>query len=348
MSQILLKMRRLVSVFILFCIFEIAHGQESFSPAEDELQLIFWNVENLFDTEDDSLKNDEEFLPYSMRAWNREKYQKKLFSIYKTLVAAGHWKLPEVIALAEIENEKVLQDLIEQTPLLRSGYQIIHQESEDSRGIDLAVLYRADRIQVVDTSFIRLNFPGDTYRKTRDILYLKLQVTEEHHFHLFVNHWPSRYGGGKASEQGRNYAASVVKAQIDSILADNMRASIIVTGDFNDTPDDPSLKILAGDSTLSIISNQDFAGTHKFQGIWSHFDQMWVSKSLLQNNTFYVKDRKAKIFHPDWLLESDKAFGGVKPNRTYEGFRYHGGYSDHLPVFLELKIKPAVLAEKEN
>lgn len=341
-------MRRTSIVLIFFSIFKFAHAQESATPIEDEIQIIFWNVENLFDTEDDSLKNDEEFLPYSMRGWNRDRYQKKLFSIYKTLVAAGQWKLPEVIALAEIENEKVLQDLIERTPLIRSGYKIIHQESEDRRGIDLAVLYKPDRLQVIDTNFIKLNFPDDPYRKTRDIIYLKARVTEEHDFHLFVNHWPSRYGGGKASEQGRNYAASVVKSQIDAILVDAPEASIIVTGDFNDTPEDQSLRILASDSILHIISDLDFSGTHKFQGLWSHFDHVWVSKSLMQSNTFYVKNRKAEVFHPDWLLETDKAFGGVKPNRTYAGFRYQGGYSDHLPVFLELKVKPGILAEKEN
>jgi endonuclease/exonuclease/phosphatase family metal-dependent hydrolase len=341
-------MKRIGAVLIFFSIFETVYAQEPLSTAEDEIQIIFWNVENLFDTEDDSLKNDEEFLPYSMRGWNRERYQKKLFSLYKTLVAAGQWKLPEIIALAEVENEKVLQDLIEKTPLFRAGYQIIHQESEDRRGIDLAVLYRPERLQMIDTNFIRLNFPDDPYRKTRDILYLKAQATEEHDFHLFVNHWPSRYGGGKASEKGRIYAASVVKAQVDSLLTDDSNASIIVTGDFNDTPDDLSLNILAGNATLHIISHQDFAGTHKFQGLWNHFDQVWVSNYVLQSMTLYAKDRKAEVFHPDWLLETDKAFGGVKPNRTYEGFRYHGGYSDHLPVFIELKMKPTILSEKED
>lgn len=342
-------MKRVGILLLFFFVFEVIYAQKPLIPADDEIQIVFWNVENLFDIEDDSLKNDEEFLPYSMRGWNRVRYQRKLFSLYKTLVAAGQWKLPEVIALAEIENEKVLQDLIEQTPLLRAGYKIIHQDSEDRRGIDLAVLYRPERIQIMDTSFIHLNFPDDPYRKSRDILYLKAQATEEHDFHLFVNHWPSRYGGGKASEQGRNFAASVVKSQIDSLLSDRPDASIIVTGDFNDTPEDASLKTLVGsDTSLLIISNQSFAGTHKFQGIWSHFDQVWISKSLRRSETFYVKNDKAEVFHPDWLLETDKAFGGVKPNRTYEGYRYHGGYSDHLPVYLSLKIKPGVLAEKEN
>ncbi|MEK6479288.1 endonuclease/exonuclease/phosphatase family protein [Catalinimonas sp. 4WD22] len=342
-------MKHIILGLIFISVFSLAYAQEDRNIPSDEIKLLFWNVENLFDTYDDSLKNDEEFLPYGIRGWNIERYQQKLFHLYKTFIAAGQWKFPEIIALAEIENEKVLKDLLEQTPLLRAGYEIVHQESEDRRGIDLAVLYRPEKVHLLDTNFIRLTFPGDGFRKTRDIIYLKAQVRENSAFHLFVNHWPSRYGGGKASEERRIYAASVVSEHVDQLLDQDQNSAIIVTGDFNDTPADKSLQVLAGkDSSLMIISDKTFAGTHKHQGLWNHFDHMWVSKALLMSSNFYAKEHIAEIFHPDWLLEKDKTYGGVKPNRTYEGYRYHGGFSDHLPLMLTLKIKPRILAEKDN
>lgn len=341
-------MKHIILGLILFSIVSVSYAQEDRNVPPDEVQLLFWNVENLFDTYDDSLKNDEEFLPYGIRGWDRERYQQKLFHLYKTFIAAGQWKFPEIIALAEIENERVIKDLLEQTPLLRAGYEIVHQESEDRRGIDLAVLYRPEKVHLLDTNFIRLTFPDDEFRKTRDIIYLKAQVREKSEFHLFVNHWPSRYGGGKTSEERRIYAASIVREHVDQIIAKEVNASIIVTGDFNDTPADKSLQVLAGkDSSLMIISDNSFAGTHKHQGLWNHFDHMWVSRSLFSNEKIHVSNQRAEVFHPDFLLENDKTYGGVKPNRTYEGYRYHGGFSDHLPVYISLKTGLKTLADKD-
>ncbi|MFP4092949.1 MAG: endonuclease/exonuclease/phosphatase family protein [Cyclobacteriaceae bacterium] len=315
-------------------------AQDAAPVARQGAQIVFWNVENLFDTQDDSLTNDDEYVPYSMRAWKRDRYQKKLHHLYKTIVGLGGWELPEIICLAEVENRKVLEDLLSETPLLRHAYQIVHQDSPDRRGIDLAVLYRSKEVKLLDTAFIALNFPGEAWRKSRDILYLKVQPEGMDTVHLFVNHWPSRYGGAQASAANRMYAARLVHQKVSALFEQDPEAHVVVTGDFNDEPADESLKTLAPDDHfLKNISQQDFLGTHKHQGKWSHFDHMWVSASLLDSKgeaSTIVQNGRAFIFHPEWLLEKDKSFGGVKPYRTYAGFRYLGGFSDHLPIFLEL------------
>ncbi|WKN31980.1 endonuclease/exonuclease/phosphatase family protein [Porifericola rhodea] len=335
---------------LLLCLFASLTGwSQQEGRGEEETKIVFWNVENLFDTKDDTLTRDEEFLPYGIRGWSNERYQQKLFAIYKTLVATGGWELPDLIALAEVENNEVLKDLIERTPLLRGGYQIIHQESEDRRGIDLAILYRASQIEVSDTSFIRLSFPQDPNRKSRDIIHIKANANHSQNFHLFTNHWPSRYGGGKASEGRRIHAAKVLRMYADSILVAEPEAAIIFTGDFNDTPADPSLQHLTnGPNGFEVISLKSFEGTHKHQGLWSHFDHVWVNKNLRPVNGPNMLYAEADIFHPDWLLEEDRTYGGYKPKRTYVGYRYHGGFSDHLPLIIKLKTTASVLAGKEN
>ncbi len=305
--------------------------------------IAFYNVENLFDIEDDSLTNDDEYVPYSMRAWNYSRYEQKLFNIYKTLVGVGGWQAPDLIAFAEVENRKVLEDLLEKTPLYRADYQIIHQNSEDRRGIDLAVLYRPSVLTITDTSFIRIRFPESPQSRTRDILHLKAVKADHSTFHLFVNHWPSRYGGGRSSENKRVYVAGVLKNALDELYVQDSLVNCIVVGDFNDIPEDESLKKLATSNVnLKLVSTHTFQGTHKHQGIWSHFDQIWVSASMMRG----VNAPRGMIFHPEWLLKSDKAYGGLKPRRTYEGFRYQGGFSDHLPVYLEISSGPQLAEEK--
>jgi len=324
--------------FISFCSVAQSHYND------DRVKVLFWNVENLFDTEDDSLTNDDEFVPYSMRGWNYERYEQKLFSIYKTIVAVGGWQVPDVVALAEVENHRVLEDLLEKTPLFRAGYNIIHRDSEDRRGIDLAVLYRPSVLTVTDTSFLNIRFPERPQSRTRDILHLKFKMEKETSFDLFVNHWPSRYGGGRSSEDKRIYVAEVLKTTLNNIYTQDSLVNCVVLGDFNDLPEDASLlNLVTAKPRLKLLTADSFQGTHKHQGVWSHFDQIWVSESLMHEGKLSVAS--SSIFHPEWILKHDKSFGGLKPRRTYEGYRYQGGFSDHLPVYLELS-KNLQLANK--
>ena len=302
---------------------------------QEEITFMFYNVENLFDVRDDSLTIDEAFLPFGDRHWTYSRFRHKLNCLYKVIAEVGEWQPPAVIALAEVENRYVLEALLQETPLHRYGYEIIHQESPDARGIDVALLYRPDLFGVIDQEFIPVNLP--TRRTTRDILFIKGQLPGQDTVHLYVNHWPSRYNGTKVSEASRMAAAVTLQSHIQSIVTEDPDAKILVTGDFNDTPEDASILALLGASPLQNLSHYVFEGTHKHQGEWGILNQWMASASWQEENTAWmIQDKRGKVFHPDWLLEEDETNLGYRPNRTYVGFKYHGGFSDHLPIYLTL------------
>lgn len=302
---------------------------------------MFYNVENLFDTHDDSLTRDHAFLPSGDRHWTYGRFLEKLNRTYKVIAGVGEWQPPAVIGLAEVENRFVLEALLRETPLHRFGYEIIHRESPDARGIDVALLFRPKLITVLEQDFIQVNLPNE--RKTRDILYIKASLPGQDTIHLYVNHWPSRYSGTKVSEASRATAASVLINHAQSILSVNPKAKILITGDFNDSPEDASMLSLTDQLPVENISRYTFEGTHKHQGEWSVLDQWLATRNWLSNKTdWYISDGSGKVFHPEWLLEDDEAHLGYKPLRTYVGFKYRGGFSDHLPVYIDLKSRSTV------
>jgi hypothetical protein len=313
---------------------------------------MFYNVENLFDTVDDSLVNDEEFLPEGTRHWDKEKYYAKLTRIYRVIISCGEWDPPAIIGLCEVENRAVLEDLVQHTPLKKFNYRIVHFDSPDLRGIDVAMLYRYPHF-IPDTAYpIPVAFPFDPDSKTRDILYVKGFVDGLASIHLFINHWPSRYGGYEVTQPKRNHAAITLRKAIDSILIHETGARILAMGDFNDGPFDESLveyleaaPDTSGQNPERLLNltapfaASTLSGTLKYREGWNVFDQLVASANLLnrQNSLFITEDR-ARIHSPEFLLEEDEAYLGVKPFRTYAGMRYLGGFSDHLPVFLDLKL----------
>jgi predicted extracellular nuclease len=317
------------------------------------LRVMFYNVENLFDIEDDPLVNDEEFTPSSEKEWNQVKYQEKLSRIAWVIGAAGKDTLPPLVGLAEIENRGTLVDLLNTSPLAGQDYKIIHQESPDLRGIDVALLYRANFFTPLSTNFIRLSFPSDTALRSRDILFCKGVLVTGDTLCLFVNHWPSRSSGEVESRPLRMVAALAVKERIDSIRATDPGAKIIVMGDFNDEPQD--LSVISGlqaqlafgniqptglyDLTISL--KDDFpGGTYKYKGTWNLLDHIVVSGTLMDTTrNLYVKSSDIHAFAISRILEEDKQNLGEQPFRTYWGNNYHGGYSDHLPVYLDLHYK---------
>lgn len=316
------------------------------------VRIMFYNVENLFDTEDDSLKMDEEFLPEGTRNWSKFRYFQKQSQLSKVITAVGGWSPPELVGLCEIENRSVLNYLTRQSPLYVFGYQIIHQESPDARGIDVALLYQPKSFRPVTTEFIAVDYPVNK-RKTRDIIYVQGILPNHDTLHVFVNHWPSRYGGQLESEENRIFVAGLLKQKTDSILKNNPQALITIMGDFNDEPDNTSLlktlnAVPAYDSLqtkqlinlsykLRYTNNQ---GSHKYQGQWTLLDQVIVSGALLnKNRNTYTTPEKLTIVRAPFLLEPDEAYLGDKPYRTYVGFKYNGGFSDHLPVFIDLLNK---------
>jgi len=342
----------IILVLILFSVLShldsAVHGQEV--PGRGDFRIMFYNVENFFDNENDSLTLDDEFLPDGARHWTNYKYKKKLNNIYKVIVAVGGWEPPEIVGLCEVENESVLEDLVNKTPLAKYEYKIIHKESPDQRGIDVALLYRKNKFNILQTSFIPI-IRGNISLNTRDILFVKGVTGTKDTLNIFVNHWASRYSGKIESAKKRNFIAAVLRQRIDSIFAMDMHANIIIMGDFNDEPLDESvLRILDTKTDLSeiipgslynlsyVFRNDKKIGSIKYKGTWLMFDQFIVSASLLQrDNQLYLESASIHLFSPDFLLEEDKTYYGFKPYRTYYGYRYQGGFSDHLPVYIDLR-----------
>ncbi len=327
-------------VFLLIFITTTLTGQY-------KARIVFYNVENLFDTDDDSLTNDEEFLPEGSKKWTNYRFYNKLNKIYKVMAAIGEDEPPEIIALAEIENGFVLHQLINKTPLSKYPYRMIHSDSPDKRGIDVAIIYRSDRVTLRNREFIPVRF-GNSQKTTRDILMAEFMVNGEEDLHLFVNHWPSRYGGQQKSKPYRMQAAQNLKSKTDSIFQNSISANIIICGDFNDDPDDVSLTeglealILSREISETELYNLSYTtrencscGTLKYRSEWNFFDQFIVSGSML-NEKGIRTNNSFQVFRPEFLLENDAKYGGYKPFRTYQGPLYKNGFSDHLPVYLDI------------
>ena len=314
-----------------------------------DIRFVSYNVENLFDMFDDPEKADDEFLPWGFRGWNKDRYNKKLKDIYKVLVNMGGWELPEIIGLIEVENRLVLEELISRTPLSMHGYAIIHHDSPDARGIDVAIIYRKEHFIPLYDEAIPVRFPFDTMARTRDILYVSGIVNKKDTLHILLCHYPSRRGGQATSEPRRVFVSTLVRAKVDSILAINPAANIIVAGDLNDEPANRSVyEVLRAKGKMADMQAGDLynymypmkekgLGTYKFQGFWNMLDHIIVSSGLLDKSSgLYSLPHSAHIFRPDWLTVPDDASPGVKPFYTFTGAVYTGGYSDHFPVYLDL------------
>jgi endonuclease/exonuclease/phosphatase family metal-dependent hydrolase len=313
-----------------------------------QYRMMFYNVENLFDTFHDTLKDDYEFVRGGSYGWTWKKFTKKIQNISKVIVEAGGWRPPEIIGLSEVENRLVLIQLIKKTPLERFNYRIIHEESPDQRGIDVALLYQHDQFREICHESITIPL-GDTAAKTRDILYVKGILPSNDTVHLFVNHWPSRTGGIPLTQHRRKAAALKLRHVVDSIRSYEPDALMIMMGDFNDEPRDESLVEHLGvknetanegyflyNMMHSFMGKWD-VGTNKFRGQWGVIDQFIVSSPLLKQGTNSIIVKEAEIFSPSFLLVKDEAYTGTIPYRTFSGYRYVGGFSDHLPVLLRLE-----------
>ncbi|NOU61337.1 endonuclease [Marinifilum caeruleilacunae] len=342
----------IIGIFLIFITW-LAPGQTVLEGSEvskrGDLRLMFYNLENCFDCFDDSLKLDNEFLPTGERHWTWDKYQRKLNRISKVIMAAGGWEFPDLIGLCEIENRFVLDGIFAHGRLNKIGYKMLHKESPDRRGIDVALLYQPEIFQPLHTHFIPLIYPNEKESTTREILYVKAKLHSSDTLHVFVNHWPSRWGGQLKSEHKRLAAARLLRQKVDSIYQESPKAKLLIMGDFNDYPENESIKsVLNATAVSGKIKKQQLynladgfvrkgsIGSHKYQGKWGMLDQFIVSGNLLDKSAvLYCKPDGMSVFAPDYLLEKDETYFGVKPFRTFVGYRYHGGFSDHLPVILD-------------
>ncbi|MCC5915915.1 MAG: endonuclease/exonuclease/phosphatase family protein [Cryomorphaceae bacterium] len=312
------------------------------------IRIGFYNVENLFDVYDDSLTMDEAFTPDGNYRWDTYRWNKKTTDLAKVIRNMGGWEPIELLGLCEIENRLVIEKLINHPTLKNAGYEIIHRDSPDRRGIDVGAIYRPEKFKLLDQRFHRLTLPDDDNFRSRDILYIKGLVLGDT-LHVFFNHWPSRYGGQVKSEPKRIAAANLLKEKTDSLLSNLDEPTIIILGDFNDEWDDVSLRkhLQAGkpsDSLLLVNLMSELPtnfGTLRYQGKWGYLDQIIVPQYLLDAGGYWkINNYPDLIYRPDYLLHQDEKYAGEKPFRTFIGFRYQGGYSDHLPIFIDLYKKP--------
>lgn len=327
----------------LFCTVLPAFSQSVFRVME-------YNVENLFDCVDDSLKNDEEFLPGSGRGWTTARYWEKLSRLSKVIVAAGHEHVPDLVGLCEVENDRCMKDLTRRSLLKEAGYWYVMTASPDARGVDVALLYQPSTFKKLGVQTIRIPHEKiDGMRATRDILHVTGKVLSQDTLDVFVCHMPSRSGGEQKSEPYRLLTASVLKQTVDSVMAARQNAHIVIMGDFNDYPDNRSiaevLNAVKPEGTVEPAQLYDLmagreGGTYRFKGDWGFLDHFIVSGTLLGEKQKGVKTsyEQVKVADFPFLMEEDDRYGGLSPFRTYKGWKYNGGYSDHLPVWMDLLI----------
>lgn len=313
--------------------------------------LVALNCENLFDCNDDEGKDDGEFLPDGARRWTRTRYWRKLNNIGQELLSCSP-DIPDIVALVEVENDTTLLGLTRRSLLRNAGYQYLMTDSPDARGIDVALLYLPSSFRPICYENIEVPPVGDM-TPTRDILYIRGETVGGDTLHVFVVHAPSRYGGERQTRHIRKHVAEVLLSNLGSLVGNASgrrsltsvvgnasgrcnESNIIIAGDFNDYADSPSLRQYYQHGLVNATRQAKGAhgarGTYRYQGDWQSIDHILVSPALNKKiGTVYINDAS-------FLLEDEPKYGGRRPKRTYQGFRYQPGYSDHLPLVLTLSL----------
>lgn len=296
--------------------------------------VVFWNLENYFDCVDSGYSSsDREFSARGTRHWSRKKFDAKTAMIGKTLLWCE--QLPSVVGVAEVENSRVMKNLVYSEVLHKCPYRYVHYDSHDPRGIDVAMMYLGDEWEEVLSYPVKVMDGNGAVLRTRDILYVCLRKRSDGEvWHFFVNHHPSKYGG--ASSSGRRVAAMrALKNSVDSLLAAG-QGNIVAMGDFNDTPSSEAFSLMDGtlvnmgkriEAESSGTMHQE--GTIRFHGNWQIIDNFLISPDV---------DGRMHILKPPFIMERDRQYPGEKPRRTYIGPRYNGGVSDHLPIMLDISL----------
>lgn len=313
--------------------------------------VAFYNLENFYDTIDNPIVNDDDFTPAGIKHYTGEIYADKVTKLATVISMIGTDISPTgpvLLGVAEIENDTVLNDLVHHPLLNHRHYQLVHYDSKDARGIDVALLYHPKYFIPEKAEKLFVPLPGNSKDAfyTRDILYVRGQLAGEP-IHIYVNHWPSRRGGEERSSPAREAAASVCKKHVNGILQKNPNAKIIIMGDLNDDPDSPSITdALEAKGKISDIKPgelfnpwaelyQNGIGTLANRDSWGLFDQIIISHAWLnkqQEGLFY---HRQSIFTRNFMKEDMGRYKGY-PMRTWDGNTYRGGYSDHFPTYLIL------------
>jgi predicted extracellular nuclease len=310
----------------------------------------FYNVENLFDTIDDPETFDGEYLPDSAKGWNSDKYTTKLNNLAKVISTFDGEYAPDFLGLCEVENKAVVEDLIATAAMKPLGYEIVHHESSDRRGIDVAAIYNPKKLELIESGIQWVDL-SEYDQITRDILWVKMKSKVGNElFYFFVNHWPSRRGGLAESEPKRIIAANTLRQLKDSFLKQDPSSNIVIVGDFNDEPSNTSvLTTLNTSGNAKSISNEQLfnamtklddkkKGSYCYRGNWNMLDQIMVNNQLLDGKSWECVVNSGTIRDDKWLKQASGDYKNY-PLRTFGGRTYLAGYSDHLPVYVILKRK---------
>ena len=301
--------------------------------------LVFYNVENLFDTIDDPITNDNEFLPNAKKHWSTRKYKRKLKNIASVIhrIHSDTNHIPFIVGLAEVENRSVLQDLINQDELRDYNFDYVHFDSRDARGIDVSLLFNKSLFEIVLSKTFPIDIQqNDLSEPTRDILCVK-GLFHNNPIHVLVNHWPSRREGVKETAFKRLHLSQKLNSIVKTIYEEDSKANIIVMGDFNDNPRNDSLQNLVLNNNLFNPFTKLWSwnsGTLIHKRKWYFLDQILLSKNFKTSHFF--KFSSAAIFNPSFIQVQKGKFKGT-PKRSYAGDKHLAGYSDHFPVYVSMK-----------
>ena len=296
-----------------------------------EQLFMFWNVENFFDwTDQGTGESDAEFSSMGNRRWTRNKFYAKCDAVAKTVfwLADRYGRMPDVIGLAEVENRGVLTRMLSSTLLRKYDYGIVHRQSADRRGIDVAMLYRKSVLDTLSTSFVTPLYKGKSM-PTRCILHARMRLANGFMADFIVNHHPSKFGGEEESKDRRNAAMETLKRLCDSLKGNHM----LVMGDFNDTPDAEQFRMIDGilvNKAEGLYKKRE--GTIRYEGKWELIDMFMTSPSLSDES-------RMEIVRVPFLMTYEKKHPGERPLRTYVGPRYVGGVSDHCPIVLRIHFQ---------
>lgn len=312
--------------------FLLAIGSEGAASGRQRPVLLFWNLENYFDPFDDTLTDDDEFTPDGYRHWTWDRFLRKRNTIAKVLISVHDvfGDFPVIAGFAEVENRMVLDQLVRNTALAKLGYEVIHRDSPDTRGIDVALIYRSGAFEPLEVAALPVDAGG---RKTRDILKVKGVMRDVSRdadtLEVYVVHFPSKFGGEKQTRPFRIRAAET----LSEAVCGGRAGRVIVMGDFNDTPDSEPVRLAGSMSGLVNLAeplHEKGLGTIKYNGRPELIDMFLVSPMLGESDML--------IYEMPMLMEKDSKFLGYKPYRTYYGPMWHGGASDHYPVVLLLNL----------
>lgn len=330
-------------------LFTIITTLQGFSQKQERtFVVVSYNVENLFDTLNAPMVDDDAFTPSGEKKWTIDRYSKKLTDLARVILSIPEKELPAIIGLAEIENRNVLEDLVKERGLRRGEYEIVHDDGDDPRGIECAILFRPDLFKYKSHHYIPIQDPVDPDYLYRGILHVKGTGPDGSNLHVFMNHWKSRSGGQQETERQRMFSAISLRKQLDLLLSRESRFKVIIMGDFNDEPTNRSITngLSASNKRRNIqmgeyfnlyydLHNQDGEGTYSFQGNWNMLDQIIVSYNLLnQERGLSTGFDGARILKEEWMLYKSEKYGASFPSSTYGGPQYYGGPGDHLPVYV--------------